>query len=305
MDKIIIYLQNRISCEVDKKEFEYMKEKNIIYLNYNTYYLNKLSEFHYLFSYKTSIEKKQYYINELSNQSFICCICGKKHSYNIGPLINENNEVDFSIVKCFCKECRNSKLKSRNIIKPVYKTSICWSKELEIIKNNIKKFNIHYKSKKHYKNLSIKIFMFERYITLVLPTRDLSKYINLNKELDFSNLQTKKLFKISLFENFNKICPICGKEIEFKDFTLDHIIAKRLGGTDNENNLIGMCEECNNEKGHKTILEFLCEKELHYLPDLFIYLAKVQQTEIKNKLVLLKKTKDDLENKNKSINFIK
>lgn len=281
MDNIKIYLNKEIYFFINKSEFNYMLEHNIIKKVKSRYFIEKNSDFFYLFNDKTSVYKKRRYIISLSKQSFICSICGKEHSYSISPLINDNNEVDFNTILCCCKECRLNKLKKRKIIQPIYKQKINWKKEIARIKENYKKYDIQEKYEKEYMYLCKKIIVFERYRDLVLPKRNLSKFKNFGEEIDLNNLQLKYEYKVKLYEDLKGICPICGEEIEYNKFTLDHVVAKKLGGQDNTNNLIGMCDKCNKEKDSKTVLEFLIEKELFNMPDLILYIAKQQQIEIK------------------------
>lgn len=45
-------------------------------------------------------------------------------------------------------------------------------------------------------------------------------------------------------------CAYCGREAT----TVDHIIAKANGGTDDESNLISACSPCNGRKGAKVMV---------------------------------------------------
>lgn len=44
-------------------------------------------------------------------------------------------------------------------------------------------------------------------------------------------------------------CAKCGKELDMRNMTVDHIIPLSKGGTNKEYNLIAMCKKCNKEKG--------------------------------------------------------
>lgn len=295
MDKLKIYLNERIFCTVDKNEFNYMKEHNIIKAKESLYFIEQNSDFFYLFNDKTTDYKKRQYILQLSKQNFKCSKCGKEHSYNISPFINSKNEVDFTKIICCCKECRKTKLIKRKILKPIYNQKINWEKEFIKIEENFKKYNIKSKYKKDYKIICKEILILERYTNLVLPIRDLSKFKEFDKKINLRNKEQKKRCKAELYSNFNNKCPICGKEVEYNNFTIDHIIAKKLGGKDNMNNFIGMCENCNKEKDSKSVLEFLCEKELYNVPNLLIYIAKIQQEKAKKELTYLKNKKKNME----------
>lgn len=297
MDKIKIFLDNSISCEIDRNEFEYMRENNIVQASESLYYINPNSDFFYLFNKNTAPYKKNMYISQLSNQNFVCSVCGKEHSYNISPYITSEGEVDFKKIICCCKACRLEKLKKRDIVVPIYKQQIDWKKEKEIIKENVTKYNIKGKERKKYIFICKKIIIFNKYKTLVLPKRNFSNMKDFNREIDMNDLKQRWEFKQYLYNTFNKTCPICGKVVEYKDFTIDHVVAKSLGGKDNVNNFIGMCETCNKEKDSKTVLEFLTVKELKKMPTLMVYIAKNQQDNIKKELTKLYEMKNEIENK--------
>ena len=66
---------------------------------------------------------------------------------------------------------------------------------------------------------------------------------------------------------FRKIkeCYYCGAIISWKKETpsgfskgtIDHIIPKKSGGTNERNNLIASCEKCNNKKGDLSFSDFI------------------------------------------------
>lgn len=49
------------------------------------------------------------------------------------------------------------------------------------------------------------------------------------------------------------VCAYCGKHLEGKDATADHIVAKANGGTDDAWNLVASCVSCNGRKSDKVI----------------------------------------------------
>lgn len=294
---VYLDLQEKIVFNVTKEELDFMINEKIVSEKEGLYVVNKDSCFSYLFN--TNIYKRKLYINELSNQNFICNICNKKHSYNISPYIDENGEVDFSKVICCCTSCRLEKLKSRNIIIPIFKKRINWPKEKEIIKDNLKKFNITKKYRDIYIDLSKKIIIFEKYCDLVLPKKDLDKVESFDKKINLKDCKKKSECKKFLYDISNGYCPVCGKKVRYSDFTIDHLVAKHLGGKDNLNNFIGMCTHCNREKGSKTVLEFLSTKELKKMPPLIVYIAKKQQDNARKEIENLKIKKFEIENKKK------
>jgi 5-methylcytosine-specific restriction endonuclease McrA len=55
----------------------------------------------------------------------------------------------------------------------------------------------------------------------------------------------------------NSKCGYCGKRISRKHRTLDHIVPRSRGGNNNHHNLITACISCNQQKGTKTLAEYL------------------------------------------------
>ena len=53
-----------------------------------------------------------------------------------------------------------------------------------------------------------------------------------------------------IYERAKGRCELCGREILFKDMTLDHVKPLSKGGEDNVNNLSCTCEPCNHFKGN-------------------------------------------------------
>ncbi len=51
-------------------------------------------------------------------------------------------------------------------------------------------------------------------------------------------------------------CQYCGAELTFNTFTMDHVIPKDSGGTDDAENLRLSCATCNVRKGTKTVEQF-------------------------------------------------
>lgn len=58
-----------------------------------------------------------------------------------------------------------------------------------------------------------------------------------------------QLYRQELFFAQDGICAICGKLMTRERCTLDHVVARGLGGTDAFGNLVVTCWQCNNDKG--------------------------------------------------------
>lgn len=62
--------------------------------------------------------------------------------------------------------------------------------------------------------------------------------------------QTWQRTRARVLERDNHTCGYCGQQAT----TVDHIIAKANGGTDDETNLISCCRTCNSIKGAKHLV---------------------------------------------------
>lgn len=280
-----------IKIDVKYSEVIYMLDNNILKGHYGKYYINKNSDFKFLFNNNLSKKKKYRYVYGMIDANFTCSICGKKHSYYISPKINEEGQVDFNTIVCCCKKCRNEKMEKKNIKTPIFKKPINWRLEHTKISNDIREYNIPLKKQKHYRYLVIKRLILMNYSNLILPISDEKHNKNI-KSFNITNVIDKRNFKKKLYKEFNCSCPVCGKtHIPYKEFTIDHIIARKLGGQDNTSNFLGMCYDCNQKKGHKTVMEFLCTTELKHLPNKVLYIAKLQQEEAK---ILLDKVNKEI-----------
>lgn len=65
-----------------------------------------------------------------------------------------------------------------------------------------------------------------------------------------------KAFKIEMLKKQNYKCKICGKNIEYSNSELDHIIPWDFVGDELEDNLQMLCNECNERKGRSIDFEF-------------------------------------------------
>lgn len=63
----------------------------------------------------------------------------------------------------------------------------------------------------------------------------------------------KKELRQEVYNKYNGHCAYCGKEIEYKDMQVDHILAQRMGGTDDIDNLNPSCRRCNHYKRAHTL----------------------------------------------------
>ncbi len=57
--------------------------------------------------------------------------------------------------------------------------------------------------------------------------------------------------KIYIYEREKKRCFYCGKNLKYRQITLDHYIPKSKGGTKEVFNLVLSCRKCNRLKGNR------------------------------------------------------
>ncbi len=60
--------------------------------------------------------------------------------------------------------------------------------------------------------------------------------------------EARRIWKDSIKESFNYKCAYCGSR---ENLTLDHVVPRFHGGTDETKNLICACAECNRDKSHE------------------------------------------------------
>ena len=60
--------------------------------------------------------------------------------------------------------------------------------------------------------------------------------------------EARRIWKDSIKESFNYKCAYCGSR---ESLTLDHVVPRFHGGTDETKNLICACAECNRDKSHE------------------------------------------------------
>lgn len=86
-----------------------------------------------------------------------------------------------------------------------------------------------------------------------------------------------KRFKVLMRDGFK--CRYCGKKSDEKQLEVDHIIPRSRGGSNNLENLITSCFECNRGKRDKTLIESAPEVEISEQTKIAIeaYKKKVQE----------------------------
>lgn len=62
--------------------------------------------------------------------------------------------------------------------------------------------------------------------------------------------------KYRILNKCNGRCAYCGEPLELLNFHMDHLVPRRLRGSDSESNLYPACESCNLYKSDSTLEEF-------------------------------------------------
>lgn len=95
-----------------------------------------------------------------------------------------------------------------------------------------------------------------------LPKRNLGKsHVTENDEqrdivpFEFVDRDGYKIYRKRLW-NRNPCCHYCGKRTAWEKSTLDHIIPKAQGGLDTPSNLVLACEQCNQTKANRSMVEW-------------------------------------------------
>lgn len=86
--------------------------------------------------------------------------------------------------------------------------------------------------------------------------------------------QTVRFSKNNVFLRDNYKCQYCGKPLELKTCTLDHVHPVSLGGKTTWYNLVTACGPCNSRKGNNTNIK---PKMVPYKPDYWELVHKRKQ----------------------------
>jgi 5-methylcytosine-specific restriction protein A len=57
------------------------------------------------------------------------------------------------------------------------------------------------------------------------------------------------------------LCYYCGKKVDPKELTMDHIVPLGRGGKSTKGNVVACCKDCNNKKKYLTPVEIILEKK--------------------------------------------
>jgi hypothetical protein len=80
----------------------------------------------------------------------------------------------------------------------------------------------------------------------------------------FKEKETQTPERVILYARDQHVCAYCGDVFNFRELTIDHIIAKSRGGKHNWMNTVTACKSCNQRKGDRTPEE--AKMHLLYVP---------------------------------------
>lgn len=114
--------------------------------------------------------------------------------------------------------------------------------------------------------------------------------VSLFRKIPFTSIHTE-LRQIAL----GKPCAYCGKILNKSNLTIDHLLAKSLGGKSNINNYVACCNSCNQAKGNKTLWNFIKDRQyfVRIIPRLKAYLSSLNNRKIDG-VIYSKKMRDRL-----------
>lgn len=295
----VYYLGELVFNNLDKETIEEMEKRGWLKKEENgDYLLVETREHQHLFHRKIPLGKRLGYFKQLNKKKCQCEDCGSPFSMHIRPAISPDGTINFKEIICVCKECRTKQLKQQDILVPQFKKDFS-NKAL----NAEIKEELHQKYSSNGRVLSVfltdkKYFEMKReekrmYSLTKIPLPPMPKrersyaeeramlnslgIKNMYEELDLTSKDVRVKVRTYLsFENARR-CPCCGNRTKLAEYTIDHIKPKSQGGKNIVQNFIGMCKECNEDKGKTLVLEYLRKREFKALPERILNIAYKEQ----------------------------
>lgn len=75
--------------------------------------------------------------------------------------------------------------------------------------------------------------------------------------------RTNGYAKDYVYKNPNCKCIYCDTKLNYKNATVDHIVAISKGGNNSKVNLLVCCKDCNSDRGNSDVYEYLKGKNKH------------------------------------------
>ena len=97
----------------------------------------------------------------------------------------------------------------------------------------------------------------------------------------------KAAIKQVLMQKSGSVCARCGKRILIRDVTIDHVVPKYRGGSDDERNRGPLCKRCNKQKGSRIVdpKTFYLYLGKEYLSDIIDYMGEHRDVEITEDII--------------------
>ena len=90
----------------------------------------------------------------------------------------------------------------------------------------------------------------------------------------------KSNVKNRILEKTGGVCAVCGRTLESGKVTIEHVIPKYHGGTDDERNLLPLCKNCNKQKGSRLVS---AEQYYPYAKEIYLTQVDIYRSEWENK----------------------
>ena len=90
----------------------------------------------------------------------------------------------------------------------------------------------------------------------------------------------KSNVKSRILEKTGGVCAVCGRTLEYEKVTIEHVIPKYHGGTDDERNLLPLCKNCNKQKGSRLVPT---DEYYPYTKEMFLAQVDLYRSEWENK----------------------
>ena len=92
------------------------------------------------------------------------------------------------------------------------------------------------------------------------------------RPLDNRCADLKQQSRRKLHERAGGKCEYCGRELDYHDMQLHHVVPASMNGTNNPNNLMCLCPECHHLIHANAVVNHeLIEKKLHEHPEVLRY----------------------------------
>lgn len=295
-----VYFEGKLVFNnLDKQTIEEMVQRGwVIKGDKGEYILVENREHKHLFHSKIPLGKRLGYFKQLNKKKCHCEDCNAPFSMHIRPAIFPDGTINFKEIICVCKECRTKKLEQQDILVPQFRKDFSNKALNTEIKEELHQkygengrvLNAFLTDKKFFemKRQEKRMYSLTKIPLPPMPKRERSYAAdremlnslgikNMHEELNLNLAEVRvNVRKYLSFEN-DRRCPCCGKQTDVAEYTIDHIKPKSQGGKNIVQNFIGMCKECNEDKGKTLVLEYLRKREFKALPERILKIAYKEQ----------------------------